>query len=403
MIAMELPAPEVTPAARNAMAPLIDWLLTDGRTPSSIPALLDDLGPRLTGNGIPLLKVFIVVEQLHPEIYAETHIWDRSHGSTVIQRPHGVMSSELYRQSPLPRIFAGAEMVLFDLTVEGADLHYAPGASLKREGATQAIALPLPFSGGRRQAITLVTDARAGFSDHQIASVAAILPALGSVIELHALRNMASGLLDIYVGHDAGARILRGEIRRGSGGTINAVIWFCDLAGFTPLTEEMPRDELISLLNRYFDALVAPVEREGGTILKFIGDAMLAIFPLGATESRDATVYQSALRAARDAAENIGRLNSVCKAGGETPLAFGIALHVGDVMYGNIGAERRLDFTVIGPAVNLTARLESLSRELGHSIVISADFARHVDTKLHSMGFHELRGVRGRQEVFTPE
>lgn len=403
MTVLELSGPVVTREARAEMTPIIDWLLADARNELGIPELLDGLGPRLVRHGIPVLKMFIVVEQLHPELWAETHIWDRSEGSMVIQRPHGATGTELFKQSPLPRIFAGAEMVRFDLVVEGTDLLYAPGASLKREGATQAIALPLLFSGGRRQVITLATDAPMGFSDNQVTRIAAVLPALGSVIELYALRSMASGLLDIYVGHDAGERILQGEIKRGSGDTINAVIWFCDLAGFTPLTESMPRDALIALLNRYFDAMAGPIEREGGTILKFIGDGMLAIFPLSNAGDHNGEIHQRALSAACEAANNIRDLNAEREAAGEAPLAFGIALHVGDVMYGNIGASRRLDFTVIGPAVNMTARLEALSRDLDHSIIVSADFARAAGVKLRSLGLHDLRGVRDRQEVFSPE
>jgi adenylate cyclase len=405
---LNLSSPPVTPEARAGTAPLIDWLLTDGRNQPGISNLLDAFGPRLIDHGVPVSKIFIAVEQLHPELYADTHIWDRSRGSSVIQRPHASTESELFRQSPLPRILAGAEMVRYDITDDDTDLSYAPGRALKGEGATQAIGLPLPFSAGRRQVITLATDSPPGFSDDQLARIVAVLPALGSVIELYALRDMASGLLDLYVGHDAGERILRGEVKRGSGETINAVIWFCDLAGFTSLTEGMPRDALIALLNEYFDAMAGPVEREGGTILKFIGDGMLAIFPLNDAKEHDAKehageIHQRALRAARQASENIDRLNQNRVSAGEASLSFGIALHVGDVMYGNIGAARRLDFTVIGPAVNMTARLEALSRDLGSSIIISADFARTAGGNFRFLGYHDLRGVRDRQEVFTPD
>jgi adenylate cyclase len=403
MTVLELPGPTVTLEARSDMAPVIDWLLADGRNAPGIHEVLFGLGSEFARHHIPAVKMLVAVNQLHPELWAETYIWDRSEGSTVIQRPHGAEGTPLFKQSPLPRIFAGAEMVRFDLTAEDTDLCYAPGASLKREGATQAIALPLLFSGGRRQVITLATNVLEGFSDDQLARIAAVLPALSSVIELYALRAMASGLLDIYVGHDAGERILQGEIKRGSGDTISAVIWYCDLAGFTPLSERMPRDALIALLNRYFDAMAEPVEHEGGTILKFIGDGILAIFPLRSAGDQSGEIRRRALSAARAAADNIEDLNAERTAAGERPLAFGIALHMGDVMYGNIGAARRLDFTVIGPAVNIAARLEALSRDLGQSIVISADFAKAVGLELRSLGVHDLRGVRDRQELFAPK
>jgi adenylate cyclase len=401
MSVRNLSTPIVTSDARLAVVPLIDWLLSEGRGLTGIPNLLDEFGRRFVDHGVPVSKIFVAVEQLHPELYAETHIWDPVSGSTVIQRPHEATETELFRQSPLPRILAGAEMVRYDLTAPETDLRYAPGRGLRAEGATQAVGLPLPFSGGRRQVVTWATDAPAGFSDDQLGRIVAVLPALGGVIELYALRDMARGLLDLYVGRDAGARILRGEITRGSGDTINAVIWFCDLAEFTSLTEGLPREALIALLNRYFDAMAGPVEREDGTILKFIGDGMLAIFPLDRAGDAGER-HAGALRAAVGASENIGRLNAERETAGEPKLGFGIALHVGDVMYGNIGAARRLDFTVIGPAVNKTARLEALSRELGHAIIVSAEFARRAPGRFRSLGHHDLRGVPGRQEVFTP-
>jgi len=246
-----------------------------------------------------------------------------------------------------------------------------------------------------------VTTVTSGFSDDQIAKAVSVLPALANVIELMSAYRTASRLLDIYVGHDAGKRILQGEIRRGVGATMRGAIWFCDLAGFTAMSESLSRDELIEVLNQFFDAMAEPIERRGGTILKFIGDGMLAFFPLPSKMSEQWEVCRTAADAAREAAASIAGLNRRRLEAGLDPLSFGVALHVGDVMYGNIGAAHRLDFTVIGPAVNYAARIEALSRKVEHNIIISSAFARLLGGELQTLGSHALYGIEGEQEVFA--
>jgi adenylate cyclase len=382
------------------MTPIVEWLLSDGRDQPDICSLLTSLARLLEKKGIPLFRIHVGVEELHPELIAETFVWDRDRGTEIIGRPHGTRSQEFFQNSPIPLILAGTPMIRVNLQSDGTDIEYLPGASFKADGVTEAVFFALPFSGKRTQILCLVTDNPDGFSDAQLAKVAALLAALGCIIEVMTAYDTASGLLDIYVGHDAGRRILSGEIRRGIGETVRAALWFCDLAKFTTMSQVLPRDELIAILNQYFDAMAIPVENHGGSILKFLGDGMLAFFPLPSDKRQDTEICSEVARAAREAVSNIARLNTERYQAGTEPLDYGIALHVGDVMYGNVGAADRLDFTLIGPAVNYVARLETLSRSTRQSVIISSDFAMALNTELPKIGAYELRGIEGRQDVF---
>jgi adenylate cyclase len=206
-------------------------------------------------------------------------------------------------------------------------------------------------------------------------------------------------LLDTYVGRQSGGRVLAGQIRRGTGETIRAVIWLCDLRGFTNLSETLPRDTLIDLLNGYFGPMCDVVAGQGGEILKFIGDAMLAIFPIG---SETAATCAAALVAAERAQAALIEENLRREPLGLPRIEYGLALHVGDVMYGNIGSDTRLDFTVIGPAVNLTARIESMCKQLGRPLLLSSDFVKAAGISAQSLGAFPLKGVGAEQEIFVP-
>ena len=207
-------------------------------------------------------------------------------------------------------------------------------------------------------------------------------------------------MLDTYVGQHAGKHILEGQITRGSGETIKAAIWLCDLRGFTAMAERQPRDRMIACLNDYFDRMATPVKHHGGEILKFIGDAMLAVFPLD--EDR---ACERALAAATDARAAMRRWNAERQEQGDKALNFGIALHAGDVMYGNIGTADRLDFTIIGPAVNMTSRMERLCRRLDLDLLVSDSFAKMCASQasLRALGTHQLEDIVRPVELFTVE
>ena len=212
--------------------------------------------------------------------------------------------------------------------------------------------------------------------------------------------EVASTVLETYLGRDAGHRVLTGSIERGSAEAIRAVIWFSDLRGFTKLTDSLPRDVLVATLDDYLEAMAAPVQTNNGQILKFMGDGLLATFDL--TGRDDAAVCRDALAAAKALRSAFPVFNNARKANGKPVMDFGLALHLGEVFYGNIGASDRLDFTVVGPAVNEASRIQALCRPLDRNVLVSSTFQETVgsESALESLGFHALRGVREPKELF---
>jgi adenylate cyclase len=249
----------------------------------------------------------------------------------------------------------------------------------------------------------MTTNAPEGFSDAEIASVGAVMPILAMIVDSHEWHRLAKSLLEIYLGEDAGRQVLGGSVRRGQATTIAAAIWFCDLRDFTAISNQLPRDEVIALLNDYFDAMARPVHAHGGEILKFIGDAMLAIFPMQDDLDRDRKC-QIALRAAYEAFDALEALNEIRASAGRPPLRVGIGLHAGSVSYGNIGAvignSARLDFTAIGPAVNLASRIEGLCKGLNRPLLASKAFASPCGSMMVPLGKFDLAGFPEPQEIY---
>jgi len=245
------------------------------------------------------------------------------------------------------------------------------------------------------------TDRPEGFDDGQLEQVFQALPYLALAIKSRLTYDVASTVVETYLGRDAGHRVLTGAIERGSAETIRTVIWFSDLRGFTRLTDTLPSGILVRMLDDYLEAMARPVHDNHGQILKFMGDGLLATFDLTARD--DAAVCRAALKAARELRNAFPVFNETRRAAGKPVMDFGLALHLGDVLYGNIGASGRLDFTVIGPAVNEASRIQALCRPLERNVLISSTFQETVGDfgGLESLGFHTLRGVREPQELFA--
>ena len=263
--------------------------------------------------------------------------------------------------------------------------------------------MPMLFSDGQINALFMVSNRPGGFTTSDLGHIYEILGVLGRIYEVHALQYKAASLLDTYLGSHAGERVLNGLIRRGDGQDIRAVIWFCDLRGSTPLAQSMSRDEFLACLNEFFDCVAGPVLDHGGQILRFIGDAALAIFPIENEfdeVSLDAAC-KSAVAAAREASSRIESANARREKESLPLLGYGIALHVGDVTYGNIGTGNRLEFTVIGEAANLAARIESMCKLLDQPVLLSAEFANCDPDRSVSLGQHQLKGIDEPQEIFA--
>lgn len=393
----------ITTAAMERLCadPVAHWLLFDARDLARTREVVGGLAECLVANGFPLYRLFFTVRTLHPQVLAIGHEWRRDTGATAeTPRAHGILQQDIYLRSPIRLIHQGAAEVRRRIGAADAALDFPILAELRRDGCTDYLILPLTFSRGRINAVSAATDRGSGFTDAEIERLKSLMPLLSVVLELKETERIGATLLDIYLGHDAGRRVLGGLIRRGEGITLAAALWYCDLRNFTATTEKLPRDAVIAMLNDYFECMVGSIHAHGGQVLKFIGDALLAIFPIADDLDRDRACL-AALAAAEQALADLARLNQRRRAAGRTTLQSGIALHTGPVTYGNIGAPERLDFTVIGSAVNFVTRLERLCSELGRPLLASARFASPCGSKLQCIGRHRLRGIDAEQEVYA--
>src|SRR5215470_12957216 len=381
---------------------IFEWVLNDGRTRLRGPALFDELCWRMIGQGIPLWRATFSTPTLHPQFLGYNYRWWRDRGITEeynVRR--GVTETQDYRESPIRVVMERGVLVRYRLaSPEAADAisTYPLLGTLRDAGATDYFACPLTSFNGRFQTTTWTTDQPGGFGDADIAEIQRLMPALAAMADARTMQRIAGTLLDIYLGRSIGPRVLDGEIIRGYGERLRAVLMATDLRGFTALSDRMPGEELIDLLDDYFEAVTQPVQSGGGEVLKFIGDGVLAIFAVGARTEAEAT--GAALDAAQTSLRRLEALNVNRVAANRSPLRVGIGMHLGEVFYGNVGATDRLDFTAIGPAVNLTSRLEGLTKRLERPIVVSDDFARACDRPLASLGFHPVRGFSEPAEVF---
>jgi adenylate cyclase len=373
--------------------------MTDARRQTDASAFLEAFAQRVRAAGVDVSRITTGVPILHPQIFSFSGLWQLGKGTTERLYRAGPDVSATMANSPIRIAYEGGGPVRCDLTAPARAGEFAILADLRRDGFTDYIVLAVPFADGSHKALSLATTRKSGFDRDEIALFEAMIPAVAFNLEVQALRRTARTLLDTYVGRQSGGRVLEGQIQRGAGETIAAVIWLCDLRGFTNLSETLPREALIDLLNCYFGPMCDAVAEQGGEILKFIGDAMLAIFPIGADA---AVTCRAALAAATRAQADLAAENRRREAAGLPRIDYGLALHVGDVMYGNIGSDTRLDFTVIGPAVNLTARIESMCRQLGRSLLLSSDFVAAGTIPAESLGVFSLKGVGIEQEIYLP-
>ncbi len=389
-------------AGRRAR-PIVAWLMDEERLSAARMAfLLDRFARRLRDAGLPLTRASLHIQQLHPQFAARSLVWDWDSGGAVeLGHEHSIQNRDTYLASPIRAMHEGRGPIRCRLEQPDGPLDYPILQDLKARGLTDYTMRALAFSGGIRNAVSIATDRPGGFTDLDIAVFDATLPAFGAVAELQQLRRTARDLLSTYVGPNTGERIFSGAVKRGDGEVIHAVLWYCDLRGFTALSEQWPLDQVMALLDDYFDAIAQPVVERGGEILKFIGDAMLAIFPCEAGEGAVCDACDKAVVAAEAAVASVEALNRARAMKAKAPIHCGVAVHVGEVMYGNIGAADRLDFTVIGPAVNLVSRLEQLSAELEQAVVVSTPVMRASRREFRSLGRHRLKGIAEPQEAFT--
>ena len=377
------------------------WLLNQAREMPDMTTFTEQFRQQLLAAGLDFQRFSLGYQTLHPEVAALAFAWEDPM-KEVGQYEIGleIHDSSQYLVSPVRIIHEGGDMVRCRLEGDDPDIEYAFLEGLMANGYTDYVMIGVPLSGGRNGPLMAATKRPGGFTAADIDGLKAIRAVLGLHIEIHASHHLAGSLLDVYVGQGTGARVLAGAIRRGSTQRYPAALFFCDLRNFTEMSERLPRDYIVHVLNDYFGAVGKAVEEGGGEILKFIGDAVLAIFPVEADDRGAAC--DRALAAGRSLLEKMAELNQRRDGENKPPLAAGMGLHVGEVWYGNIGAAGRLDFTVIGPAVNRAARLEKLASELGEPILVSEDFAQAASAGFVKAGDYPLKGIAGLTPAWRP-
>ena len=383
--------------------PIVDWLLGEARAAESPAMLLDGLTAKLREAGLPLMRATLHLPALHPQLGAIAYEWRAADGRATERRvSRELATSRSFHHSPIALMQRLRTTVRRRLAGDDALIDFPILETIRELGATDYALVPMPLGSGKIAGIGMAADGDAGFRDDQIGLVERLAPALGAVCEILIGRQTAIALLDTYVGHNAGRRILDGQIALGAAQSLHTVVFFCDMRGFTTLSETLPQAAVIALLNEFFACMVGPVRQADGEVLKFMGDGLLAIFPVNAGEDQQEACAR-AIIAAFEAVTELGRVNEARQKQGAAEIRAGIALHLGTVLYGNIGAGDRLDYTVIGPAVNRAARIENLTKEAGRQILTSQAFADACPVQLVHVGRFAVKGVDEPQEVYAPD
>jgi adenylate cyclase len=377
---------------------IIDWMIDGARSAGTPSQMMAECCERLVQAGLPLWRVGVFIRTLHPEIIGRNFIWRQGAKVEVGTVDFNILDSPGFRSSPLVIVFR-----------KGIEVRGRPGdpegrrfpivEEMHAEGATDYVALPLVFMDGSIHASSWSTKQAGGFTEEQLGALRALTPALARYCEIISLSRTAAMLLDTYVGNRAGERILGGQIRRGHTETMHAAIWLSDLRGFTALSDRLPAETVVDILNHYFDCQVSSIRAHGGEVLKYMGDGLLAVFPIDEYVGDAQEVCSRVLEAAHESRNSVAEMHYPV---GEVVerFRFGVALHVGRILYGNIGGGNRLDFTCIGPAVNLAARLEKIASRLHRTIVASEGFAGVCRGGWSDLGEFPIAGFSKAERVY---
>tara|TARA_R110002167_G_scaffold24641_5_gene86376 strand:- start:297 stop:1514 length:1218 start_codon:yes stop_codon:yes gene_type:complete len=390
------------------------WLMDRGLREAGVEVIVQGFGRRLVQAGVSLHRLSLGGMLLHPVFGALDVVWNARDDTVVSQMmPRQSIATEAFRHSPFYwAISTPSPFLRFPLGAGPVEPEFPIFERLRAEGVTDYLLFfesygrntdvqwaDLP-SGAEGIILSLASRRSGGFTDYELAYVTALMRPFALCVKSLTTHSLARALLDTYLGKYSGNRVLDGMVERGDGGMIDCVLFYCDLRESTRLAERLSSNEYLALINDYFDCTAGAVVEHGGEVLKFIGDAVLAIFPVDAVERPAVDMCRAAVGAARDAFSRAARVGDL-SAEVHKALRFGISLHIGQVMYGNVGTDRRLDFTVIGPAVNQATRLEGLCKSLDTSLVASRSFADAHQGELAPLGAHQLAGLSGEIEVFT--
>ncbi|MBO0334359.1 adenylate/guanylate cyclase domain-containing protein [Sneathiella sp. CAU 1612] len=393
---------------------LFAWLIDAGLTGTRVRDLFTEFCERLNKRGVRLKRGNIALSAIHPQVSAFMYTWRRGEGLvTNTNFLHSDIPGEGWFASPFFFMLTNKIPFLHRPLTQGSELDFPVLVEFRDEGMTDWFCQIFDFGWGfENQSLEtsagLITswasDRPGGFTEEEFRILSKAIPVFGLAAKGIASFRTARSMLETYIGRDTAGKVLSGQVRRGSVDSINAVLLYADLKGFTTLSDTIERVELVEMLDSYLDHMASPIEAVGGEILKFMGDGILATFELTTADERSVQeICKTALDVTEKMKEGVDRLNVKRRDISKPTMELDIALHVGEVMYGNVGSETRLDFTVIGPAVNEVSRIEALCDDLGANLVASGDFVRtcaDAAASLRSCGFHELRGVREPIELF---
>lgn len=378
------------------------WLLGAAAKTADAHALVESFACRLARAGLGVARMILNVGTVHPQAYGYAWLWNSLDGlCDEIQVGEDTLLSDQYRQNPICRVIEFGETVRVTLEPNDADKQSPLMRELAAAGFCEYIAIPLSASGERYNAVTLATLQEGGFSDPQLRSLSQLLDIFALHVERHIVNRIARNISRTYLGRMAGERVEKGTIKRGAGISIRAIVWSSDMRNFSGLSEHLGNRQVADVLNDYFSVLADAVIRHGGDVLKFVGDGMLAVFPIADFPSPRSAALAAA-KAAREAVRDLEALNrDRCEQTQWRTLRTGIGLHLGEVFFGNIGSQKRLDFTVIGEAVNVANRIEGLCKPLDRDILLSASVAALLGEGVEPIGRQTLKGMRKTEEIFT--
>jgi adenylate cyclase len=391
------------------------WLTQAGLAGESENAIVDGFCERCVAAGLPVARAHVFIDTLHPVHEGRLFRWGHRADETALMEygrtvpvpdstPEDALATERWRKSPFYRMLQTGDSLLRRQVLPEGEPEFAAIAEMREFGMTDYVAIINRFAAdgviGEMDCVysSWATRHPEGFSDADIAALQGLTPYFALAIKSVALVRMTGTLMETYLGRDAGQRVLSGRIVRGVTERIDAAIWFSDLRGFTRITDTTP-EQVIPLLNDYADVIVSTIHEHGGDVLKLIGDGTLAMFTGNGRES----ACGAALAAAIAAREGVAKLNERRGGNGLPVTDMYLGLHVGEVFYGNVGSTERLDFTVVGPAVNEASRVAAMCRSADQPMLVSAAFAEvgTIRQRLVSVGRYALRGVGRPQELFT--
>jgi adenylate cyclase len=376
---------------------LRDWLVMAAARMEDSNDVLTGFLERLIDLGLPIDRAVSAIEALHTEYAGIGRFWTREEGTVVRYLPHGDRREAIYQSSPFAHVNRTREWLLLDLAQTPDDL-FPVIPELKEAGYRHYLTIPVRFTNGAENAISFATRSPEGFGERGLTILRLVMPSFSLVTELRATSNRLDEVLRIYVGDDPHKAILSGAIQRGQVTRIRSAILFADMRDYTRISSTLTPESAVELLNNYFDCLVPPIEDEGGEVLKYLGDGLLAIVRDKGDDTGGAA--QSALTAAIRALQRIEAANNEGRF--PVPINVGFALHHGDAAYGNVGSGQRLDFTVIGRDVNLASRIADLNKRLGEPLLMSKPFVEHLWGNPLPLGSHAVEGFQEAVEVFRP-